>query len=300
MPTSAANSIPSRSDMLSEKAKGKQRAIDPELDGEPSRTDSRNLTIRFTEGIPDLVLFVTSTDAVRDVKAKIVTARPQLKDRRLRLIHAGRLLTDGTLLHPWLSTLEGRQLRAKTSDASLSSPRPHIITWLHCSVGPTLEAGTETEDNPPQVAQLRPLRGFDRLVAAGFSEEDISNFRRQFHSQSSSNYLDIEIENDEDYDEHARALEEQWIDSMDSVGNAPLVQTSAQSMILRGIVMGFFFPILPLFFLRDAKPAAFWGDGSEVQATENVIFPRKTQLGIVMGFMVNMLFGTWRFLLDTS
>ena len=59
------------SDMLSEKAKGKQRAIDPELDGEPSRTDSRNLTIRFTEGIPDLVLFVTSKDAVRDVKAKV-------------------------------------------------------------------------------------------------------------------------------------------------------------------------------------------------------------------------------------
>lgn len=60
---------------------------------------------------------------------------------------------------------------------------------------------------------------------------------------------------------------------MDSVGNAPLVQTSAQSMILRGIVIGFFFPILPLFFLRDAKPAAFWDDGSEVLPTENVIFP---------------------------
>lgn len=57
--------------MLSEKAKGKQRAIDPELDGEPSQTDSRNLTIRFTEGIPDLVLFLTGTDTVRDVKAKV-------------------------------------------------------------------------------------------------------------------------------------------------------------------------------------------------------------------------------------
>lgn len=55
--------------MLSEKAKGKQRAIDPELDGEPC--NYRNLTIRFTEGIPDLVLLVTSTDAVRDVKAKV-------------------------------------------------------------------------------------------------------------------------------------------------------------------------------------------------------------------------------------
>lgn len=56
------------SDMLSEKAKGKQRAIDPEPEGEP---DSRSLTIRFTEGIPDLVLLLTSADAVRDVKAKV-------------------------------------------------------------------------------------------------------------------------------------------------------------------------------------------------------------------------------------
>ncbi|KAF8443166.1 DUF2407 C-terminal domain-containing protein [Boletus edulis BED1] len=287
--------------MLSEKAKGKQRAIDPEADGESSTF--RRLTIRFTEGIPDLALFVTSTDAVRDVKAKITSARPQLQDRRLRLIHAGRLLTDGTLLHSWLSTLEERQSRAKTSpssDTSSSPPQSHTITWLHCSVGPNMEPGTET-DEKAQITQLRPLRGFDRLVTAGFSEEDISNFRRQFHSQSSSNYLDIDIENDdEDYDEHARALEEQWIDSMDTVSNAPLVQTSVQSMLLRGIVMGFFFPILPFFFLRDAKPAAFWDDGNEVQPTENVILPRRTQLGIVIGFMVNMLFGTWRYLLDTS
>lgn len=57
--------------MLSEKAKGKQRAIEPAVDGEPSQTNSRNLTIRFTEGISDLILLVTNTDAVRDVKAKV-------------------------------------------------------------------------------------------------------------------------------------------------------------------------------------------------------------------------------------
>jgi len=279
--------------MLSDKAKGKQRAIDDEV-------DSRNLTIRFTEGVPDLVLYLTSVDTVRQVKDKIVAARPQLKDRKLRLIHAGRLLTDGTLLHPWLTTLEERQLRANASPSTDGSPQqPHTITWLHCSVGLKIESEAEAEDKP-QVAQLRPLRGFDRLAAAGFSEEDIYNFRRQFHNQSSSNYLDVEFETDEDYDEHAQALEEQWIDSIDSVGNAPLVQTSAQSMILRGIVIGFFFPILPLFFLRDVKPAAFWDDGNEVQPTENVIFPRKTQLGIVIGFMVNILFGTWRYLLDST
>ena len=47
--------------------------------------------------------------------------------------------------------------------------------------------------------QIKPLRGFDRLAAAGFSEEDIANFRRTFHSRSAMNYLDLEpLGDDED------------------------------------------------------------------------------------------------------
>lgn len=49
-----------------------------------------------------------------------------------------------------------------------------------------------------QKTQLKPLRGFDRLAAAGFSPEDIANIRSQFHSQSSRDFLDQEIANDED------------------------------------------------------------------------------------------------------
>jgi hypothetical protein len=40
--------------------------------------------------------------------------------------------------------------------------------------------------------QLRPLRGFDRLAASGFTAEDIANIRRQFHSQQDTDYLDTE------------------------------------------------------------------------------------------------------------
>jgi DUF2407 C-terminal domain len=40
-----------------------------------------------------------------------------------------------------------------------------------------------------QETQIKPLRGFDRLGAAGFSEDDILNFRRQFHSRSAADYL---------------------------------------------------------------------------------------------------------------
>ena len=49
-----------------------------------------------------------------------------------------------------------------------------------------------------KTAQIQPIRGFDRLASVGFSPEDIENFRRQFHSQSSSNYLDLDFETEEE------------------------------------------------------------------------------------------------------
>ena len=53
---------------LSEKAKGKQRAVDPE---QPSTPPSKDLTIRFTEGIPDLTIRVSETDTVKEVKTNV-------------------------------------------------------------------------------------------------------------------------------------------------------------------------------------------------------------------------------------
>lgn len=108
-------------------------------------------------------------------------------------------------------------------------------TWLHCSVGPQLKDG-EVEDSKVQVrvlcipscflaamlgssradvdmdmgglmrhrscvlqtAQLKPLRGFDRLAAAGFSEQDIANIRLQFHTHSAGDYLDQDFDDQED------------------------------------------------------------------------------------------------------
>lgn len=76
-------------------------------------------------------------------------------------------------------------------------------------------------------------------------------------------------------DEHARALEEEWIDSLDSAGTASLSQSSSANnpTFLQGILLGFFFPLLPFFFFRDTHPpAVFWEDGSSNEPTGNVIF----------------------------
>ncbi|KAF9472135.1 hypothetical protein BDN70DRAFT_887344 [Pholiota conissans] len=305
--------------MLSEKAKGKQRAVEPPFSDAsvhssappPPEETSRDLVVRFTEGAPDLTITVDKKDSVRDVKKNIRDTRPELHNRRLRLIHSGRLLTDGTYLFSWLTSLEERQQRANTTDAetpgaatavSTATPaKAGNTTWIHCSVGPVMDPSELEDDTNVQTAQLQPARGFDRLASVGFSPEDIENFRRQFHSQSSSNYLDVDFETEEEYDEHARALEEQWIDNIDNAGSATLSQSSsANSTMLQGVLLGFFFPFLPFFFLRGQKPAVFWADDSEQEATSNVIFSRRMSMGIIVGFLVNILFGLWRFLLDSS
>ena len=61
---------------LSEKAKGKQRAIQIEtIDTQTEQVQPeppyREFTVRFTDGIPDLIVQVTKTEHVRDVKEKV-------------------------------------------------------------------------------------------------------------------------------------------------------------------------------------------------------------------------------------
>ena len=143
---------------------------------------------------------------------QIREARPELEDRRLRLIQSGRLLTDGTPLYALLATLEERQQRLNMDSESSIKAK---TAWIHCSVGlKTEKADMEDEKEPVrlwayltrdamnllflQEPQLRPVHGFDRLAVAGFSEADIANFRRQFHNQSSSNYLDMDFETEEE------------------------------------------------------------------------------------------------------
>jgi len=264
----------------------------------------RELTIRFTEGIQDLIVSVGEKDSVRDIKDKIRSERVEIANRRLRLIHSGRLLTDGTLLYPWLVSLEDRHRRAHSQEGDSwtkeSQSQTNMATWLHCSVGPVMEAGENDERGAAQTAQIRPLRGFDRLQAAGFSEEDIASIRQQFHSESSNALAESDLAG-EDLDEHARALEEQWIDSIDTTGSAALSQssTSTTSSLLQGLVLGFFFPILPFFFFREPRAPVFWDNGREAERFSSVIFTKRMQMAIVVGFILNITFGLWRFLLSS-
>jgi hypothetical protein len=123
-------------------------------------------------------------------------------------------------------------------------------------------------------------------------------------------------------EEHARALEEQWIDGLGGGGGATGGSAESDSRaraVLNGIIIGFFFPLLPFFFLRAPKPAAFWESGHALETPESTVFSyalppllmrsadddvralcrRRMQMGLVVGFILNIIFGLWRYLWGT-
>jgi hypothetical protein len=77
-------------------------------------------------------------------------------------------------------------------------------------------------------------------------------------------------------EEHARALEEQWIDALGTgstgAGSGSPDSDSRARAVLNGIVIGFFFPLLPFFFFRGSKPAAFFESGHAIETAESTVF----------------------------
>jgi len=142
--------------------------------------------------------------------------------------------------------------------------------WLHCSVGEAMDDG-EIEGERIQTTQITPLQGFDRLREAGFSDEDIETMRQEFRSSSAA----AAVQGDDD--EHARALEDQWMEGL--VNQNEAAETSPAGVyttLLQGVCVGFFVPILPLFFFRTQ------------------VFSRRMQMAIVIGLCCNLGFGLLR------
>ncbi|KAL8278484.1 hypothetical protein RQP46_009174 [Phenoliferia psychrophenolica] len=119
--------------------------------------------------------------------------------------------------------------------------------WLHCSVGDTME-DDEIEGERVQTTQITPLQGFDRLRDAGFSDQDIATMREEFRANAAAS-----TPADGDEDEHARALEDQWMEGLtgQNDGAGETAQPSQGfTTTLQGLCIGFFVPFLPLFFFH--------------------------------------------------
>ncbi|OCF57069.1 hypothetical protein L486_05928 [Kwoniella mangroviensis CBS 10435] len=264
----------------------------------------RNVTIIFSNeseitGHGNLECWVEDGENVGSLKEQIKTLRPSLQSHNLRLIHSGRLLTDGILLLPWLRSLEERVKRQAagvggdvenvlkevglTEDRSESSSSDgeddendddggkrrkkadeKIVNekvWLHCIVGGK-EEKTSTDEEEEVSPSAPRRRGFDVLLDAGLSADDVAAMRRQFY-ESRGEEVPEGMEDGDINDEHARALEEQWIEGDMTAETATTTTEGLYSSILHGLLTGFLFPITPWFFFREPPLPNFFDADAE-------------------------------------
>ncbi|ODV93251.1 hypothetical protein PACTADRAFT_77604 [Pachysolen tannophilus NRRL Y-2460] len=282
--------------------------------------------IKFSDNSRDLSVPITDASHLTAVwlRKTIRNLRPEeTKTRRLRFIYGGKVLTNNKdfgeqILRlkkrvPLDNTGVGSGSSASASASADSSARadksarapvleseleneqhagPEKI-YIHCLVGEQLtaeelaneEALDSSQQQQRQTTTPAPM-GFDRLLSQGFSQQDISELRRQFAQL----YGDVlHSGNSEDI----RQLEDRWIDS--TVNNeiddfntmtGGINNTRAgggnidtNTDLLVGILVGSLLGVLALFLLKLDS----WN-----------YFTKRTKMAIVAGVIVNFSFAVVR------
>lgn len=265
-----------------------------------------NVVIRFTnslsasEQVPDLSIPLSINYDVDDVnklvnvvwlKTTIRSKVPQCANKRLRLIYNGRVLNEKT-------------------DFKKEVLKPQLNLdqiYIHCVIGDELtreQLAQENQlDNKPQEVSTNPeVIGFDRLLQQGFSQDDVTDLRRQFlliyGSDNTSSGGDIaDVEEEEHRQNRLRQLEERWIESTsnnEAAGTAneqtPLTQdgdqaqaatTPSQPMdldesrvnedLLLGFCVGVFLGIISVVFLL----------------ADDSVFNKRQKMSIIAGLFIN-------------
>ncbi|WFD36166.1 hypothetical protein MCUN1_003042 [Malassezia cuniculi] len=137
---------------------------------------------------------------------------------------------------------------ARAVDA-LRLPAVHI----QCSVGPVVDDSAAGADDQPQQPVEPQVRGFDRLQqSAGLNAADVERMRAEFRESMGLFSHSGDVLRAQDEEEHIRALEEQWIENgAEAVRSPEGPRWSIDAAF--GLMVGFFFPILPLLFVSDGR-----------------------------------------------
>ncbi|KAK4058836.1 hypothetical protein OIO90_000282 [Microbotryomycetes sp. JL221] len=278
---------------------------DEDEDGSTTRPGPAGMSfcVRFTDGSEDLLdIWVGEKESVGQVKRRIRLLRPalvvdvpytvQLLSKRAKLVQSAAKPNSQALLEGLEAVgreigvnvtgsndkVNGKRLegdhKGKGKETQTVADGDERV-WLQCSVGEPMddEEIAGEQDKVQQTAQITPLQGLDRLRDAGFSEEDISSMRAEFRRTHASN-----LEGDDD--EHARALEDQWMEGLtgqnEAAAAADGLSDSYWTTLLQGVCIGFFVPFLPFFFFRTQ------------------VFSRGMSIAIVLGAFINLVFGLLR------
>lgn len=269
------------------------------------------VVIKFSDGnIPDYTIErenvheLTISGIRQEIRSKVggITI-----NRRLRLIHGGKVLSDQSDL--------ARELAGTVTihdDGRITHEvQPNVKVFVHCAVGDILTGQElkheeEFDNRVPTRNTLPELRGFDQLRSTGFTEDDIVQLRQQFgriHGYggvSNSDSITERGEVDADGDangaidpeggpanrdfppsDELRRMEEQWIESVatDNVGDAMGAGGLGGDYFddLLGILMGMFLGVFVLLILREPE-----------------VLSRRQQRTLVSGAALNVVFAFLR------
>lgn len=289
-----------------------------------------HLTVRFSASLPDLFLTISLTDQpyanTSTLKQLIRTHLPDdYRNRRIRLIYAGKALGDDTPLGASLKRTPSRppsrtptpapyddvkgKGKAPVRDPPLR-PAPTRI-YIHCSIGDVVLSPTElaqeiTVANPThspstQNAQEQSPtpppppapRGFDRLLTSGFSPSEVANLRLQFLSIQSHTHTPDDMPSPTTL----RNLEDQWLDDSSSLPNANPADADAVGAGTAAAGLG-----------ADEEGGAlddmiygtmvgfFWPLGCLVWGVrEEGVWSRRRKMAVVVGVLLNVGLGFLRY-----
>ncbi|KAF3043895.1 hypothetical protein E8E11_007664 [Didymella keratinophila] len=308
------------------------------------------LIIRFSASIPDLSLSIPVPRLTPTLSLKrLIRAHlpPDQASSRLRLIYAGKVLTDTAALSTSLrlpppprragtdkedissSKSKGKQPVQDTPAVEYGATAPPEAKkyYIHCSLGDaltpaelaseaTLAQNTETslrtqyeaaqgssshrrsssraqssgsnanERQGTSTTTLAP-QGFDRLLTSGFTAQEVASLRSHFQTNLSFTHTPDTMPSPTEM----RVLEDRWLDSTATDPSPALtgeadagwgagfaVEEGGLDDMLWGYMTGFFWPL----------GALIWG------FREDGVWSRRRQLAVVMGVLINAIFGFMR------
>lgn len=247
---------------------------------------------------------VNSLVNVKWIKSIIRNKESSCANKRLRLIYNGSILNEHT---DFMKTIFEPKLKQSSNDTQTVEK-----IYIHCVIGDELSPEQMTMenqlDNRAQEVSTNPeVTGFDRLLQQGFTQEDITDLRRQFYliyspdlSNNSSNRNDQinDLEEEERNQRMLRQLEERWINS--TVRNNPDEVTATEQNnlqaplqaqddidlqegpgsedLLISLLIGVFLGALSLLLL----------------VADDTVFNKRQKMTIFMGVVLNFIFSLVR------
>ena len=309
------------------------------------------LIIRFSAPIPDLSLSVPLPMLTPTLSLKQLIRShlpPDHASARLRLIYAGKVLTDTAPLstslrlpppppprdgvhdeHGLSGKGKGKQSIRNPPTVEYGTTAPHEAKkyYIHCSLGDVLtpaeldseavlarnieislksqyeasqgstdhrRSSSGAQSNSSNANKRRGSstttpapQGFDRLLTSGFTAQEVASLRSHFQTNLSFTHTPDTMPSPSEM----RVLEDRWLDSTATDPSPALtgeadagwgagfaVEEGGLDDMLWGYMTGFFWPL----------GALIWG------FREDGVWSRRRQLAVVMGVLINAIFGFMR------